>query len=86
MLEKILACPNLPTFPTVAAEVLKLTSDPDVSMDDIAKLIKSDQGLATRVLKTVNSSFYGLSKPCSTIERAMGFIGIKAIKSLVLGI
>ena len=85
MLEKILACPNLPTFPTIAVELLELTRDPDVSMDDIAKLIKSDQGLASRILKTINSSFYGLSQPCSTIERAMGFLGIKAIKSLVLG-
>lgn len=85
VLEKILACPNLPTFPTIAAELLELTSDPDVSINDIAKLIKGDQGLASRVLKTINSSFYGLSKPCSTIERAMGFLGIKAIKSLVLG-
>jgi len=85
VLEKILACPNLPTFPTIAVELLELTRDPDVSINDIAKLIKGDQGLASRVLKTVNSSFYGLSKPCSTIERAMGFLGIKAIKSLVLG-
>ena len=85
MFEKVLACPSLPTFPTIAVQLLEITRDPDVSINDIAKLIKTDQGLASRILRTVNSSFYGLSKPCSTIERAMGFLGIKAIKALVLG-
>lgn len=83
--EKVLACPSLPTFPTIAVQLLEITRDPDVSIHDIAQLIRGDQGLASRILRTVNSSFYGLSKPCSTIERAMGFLGIKAIKSLVLG-
>lgn len=85
MFDRVLACPNLPTFPTVASQLLELTRDPDVALNDIAKLIKGDQGLASKVLKTVNSSFYGLAQPCRTIERALGYLGLKAIKSLVLG-
>ena len=85
MFDRVLACPNLPTFPTVANQLLELTRDPDVALGDIAKLIKGDQGLASKVLKTVNSSFYGLAVPCKTIERALGYLGLKAIKSLVLG-
>ena len=85
MIEKIISCPRLPTFPAVATELLEMTRDPDVSMNEIARLIKSDQGLSGRVLKTVNSSFYGLSQRCTTIDRALGFLGMKAIKSLVLG-
>ncbi len=84
MFDKVLECTSLPTFPTIATELLELTRDPDVGLDDIAKLIMGDQGLAGKVLKTVNSSFYGLSQPCTSIERALGFLGIKAVKSLVL--
>ena len=85
MLNDVLKCPSLPTFPAIATELLELTRDPDVALNDIARLIEADAGLASRVLKTVNSSFYGLSQPCTTLERALGFLGLKAIKSLVLG-
>ena len=66
-------------------QLLELTSNPDVALKEIADLIQSDPGLASKVLKTVNSSFYGLPKPCPSIERAIVILGLKAIKSLVLG-
>lgn len=66
-------------------QLLEMTSNPDVSLNEIAGLIQSDPGLATKVLKTVNSSFYGLPKPCPSIDRAIVILGLKAIKSLVLG-
>lgn len=85
MLDKVLSCQNLPTLPTVAMELLDRTSDPDVAMKDIARLVESDVGLASRILRTVNSSFYGLSQPCNSIDRALNYLGLKAVKSLVLG-
>ncbi|MCA9297377.1 MAG: HDOD domain-containing protein, partial [Phycisphaerales bacterium] len=83
--EELLLCPNLPTLPTVAVEILALTRDPNVKMKDIERLVQTDQGLASRVLRTVNSSLYSLRKPCSTIERALTYLGLNAVKSLVLG-
>lgn len=84
-LEDILVCPGLPSLPAVAVRLLELTSDPDVAMSDISKLVQQDQALAAKVLKTVNSSFYGLSTPCGSIDRAMGYLGLNTVKSLVLG-
>lgn len=84
-LDNVMMCPNLPSLPAVAVRLLELTSDPDVAMSDIAKLVQQDQALAAKVLKTVNSSFYGLSSPCSSIDRAMGYLGLNTVKSLVLG-
>lgn len=84
-LDQILSCTSLPSLPTVAAEILDLTSDPNVPLKKIAEAVSQDQALAGKVLKTVNSSFYGLSKPCGSIERAMGFLGLNTVKSLVLG-
>jgi diguanylate cyclase (GGDEF)-like protein len=66
-------------------QLLEMTNNPDVALKEISELIQSDPGLATKVLKTVNSSFYGLPKPCPSIERAIVILGLKAIKSLVLG-
>lgn len=84
-LEQVLSHGSVPTLPVVAMQLLELTSNPDVALKEIAGLIQSDPGLASKVLKTVNSSFYGLPKPCPSIERAIVILGLKAIKSLVLG-
>lgn len=84
-IESILSYPSIPTLPTVAVKLLELTRDPDVSLKEIEKLVLRDQGLASRVLRTINSSFYGLASPCTTIKRALGLLGLNSVKSLVLG-
>ena len=65
--------------------MLTLTRNPDVSMDQIAKVIETDPALSLKVLKTVNSSVYGLKSPCTTIRRALNYLGLSAVKSIVLG-
>lgn len=84
-IEDVLLCPNLPSLPAVAIEILELTDDPNVPIKKIAGVVQRDQALAAKVLKTVNSSFYGLSKRCASIDRAMAYLGMNTVKSLVLG-
>jgi len=84
-IDRVLSCPSLPSLPGVALRVLELTRDPDVRLEALARTIENDPALASRVLRTVNSSYYGLSKPCPTIGRALGFLGLNTVKSLVLG-
>ena len=85
VLEEILSCQNLPSLPAVALRVIELTSDVNVSLTDLAETIQNDQGLATKILKTVNSSFYGLRKRCATIDKAIVMLGLSPVKSLALG-
>tara|TARA_R110000782_G_scaffold73091_3_gene146122 strand:+ start:9984 stop:11906 length:1923 start_codon:yes stop_codon:yes gene_type:complete len=85
LLDDVLSCPTLPSLPAVAVEILELTGDPNVPMKKIAQAVQRDQALSGKVLKTVNSSFYGLSTPCGSIDRAMAFLGLNTVKSLVLG-
>jgi len=84
-LETILSCPTLPSLPAIAMELLKLTRDPGVSVAKIAVVVQNDPALSAKVLKTVNSSFYGLTQKCSKIDRALGFLGLNTVKSVVLG-
>jgi len=85
VLDRVLGCPSLPSLPSVAVQLLELTRDPDAKVGDISVLVQQDQGLAAKVLKTVNSSYYGLAKPCGSIERALMYLGLNTVKSLVLG-
>lgn len=85
MLEQILSCPSLPSLPGTAVRVIELTGREDVSMKELAETIELDQALAAKVLRTVNSSFYGLRQRCATIERALVMLGLSPVKSLALG-
>ncbi|HYE63688.1 MAG TPA: HDOD domain-containing protein [Phycisphaerales bacterium] len=85
LLERVLNCPNLPSLPGVAVKVLELTRDPNVSLTKIAQTVQADPALAVKVLKTVNSSYYGLTTPCPSITRAMGMLGLNTVKAIVLG-
>lgn len=85
LLDDILTCQSLPSLPSVAIRVLELTSDPEVKMDELAAEIQFDQGIAAKILRTVNSSFFGLRRRCSSIEHALVMLGLGPVKSLVLG-
>jgi len=84
-LEQILSCPTLPTLPAVALAVIEQTADPDIKLDQLAKIIERDQALAAKVLRTVNSSFYGLRQRCTTIQKALVMLGLSPVKCLALG-
>lgn len=85
LLEKVLACKTLPSLPAVALKVIELTQDERVRAAELATTIANDQGLSAKLLKTVNSSFYALRKPCTTIQSAIVMLGFSAVKTLALG-
>lgn len=85
ILEEILSCPTLPSLPAVAVRVIELTHNSNTSLDELALTIQNDQALAAKVLRTVNSSFYGLRRRCSTIQQSLVVLGLSTVKSLALG-
>jgi len=83
--KSILTNPALPSLPTVALEVLDLASRDDVDLRDFEKTIERDQAMSVRILRAVNSSYYGLGRRCGSIRQAVAYLGIQTVKSLVLG-
>jgi len=83
-LEQVLDCPRLPSLPTIAVQLLDLTRDENVRLREIGRLVQHDPALTAKILRTVNSPYYGLSKPCPTILRAITYLGLDTVKSLVL--
>ncbi len=75
---------NLPTLPTVANNVIKLTQNPDSTAFDIAEAISLDQSLASKVLRTANSAYYGFPRKITTINYAIVVLGLNNIKNIVL--
>jgi two-component system, cell cycle response regulator len=84
-LDRVLKCASLPSLPGVAMRVLELTRKKDLSMQTLSETVQTDPALVARVLKTVNSSYYGLTTPCPSISRAMSLLGLNTVRSIVLG-
>jgi putative nucleotidyltransferase with HDIG domain len=75
---------DLPPLPQVAQKALSLIRNPNSNMGDLAEVLMMDQGLASTVLKWVNSSYYGLAQPVSTVQQAIVYLGQDTLQSLVL--
>jgi diguanylate cyclase (GGDEF)-like protein len=84
-IDQIISSQRLPSLPTIALRVLELTSSEDIDLKEIARVIELDQGLVFKILRTVNSSYYGLARPCVTIRQALVYLGLNTVKTLVLG-
>lgn len=84
-LQRIRNCPNLPSLPTIAVQVLELAQVENVDIAEIARVISKDPALSSKILRTVNSSFYGRSQNVSTISHALVILGLQSVKTLVLG-
>ncbi|NBC11393.1 MAG: HDOD domain-containing protein [Planctomycetes bacterium] len=85
LLKRVLQCPRLPSLPTIAIEVIELCRQQDINIKQIATTISNDPALSSKILKTVNSSFYGLSQRVSTISHALVILGLNSVKTLALG-
>lgn len=71
-------------LPIVIATVTRLIQDPDSTMRDFEEVIKMDPVLVSRLLKLVNSSYYGLVQSVDSISRAVAFLGMKNLHNLVI--
>ena len=71
-------------LPLVIATVTRLIHNPDATMKDFEEVIKMDPILVTRLLKLVNSSYFGLIQTVDSISRAVAFLGMKNLHNLVI--
>lgn len=76
----------LPPLPAVTRHLLEVAKDPKSSAENMGEVISTDLGFSAKLLKLVNSSFYGFSKQISTISRAVVILGYDAVKSLAMGV
>ncbi len=86
LLKQIATNPSIPSPPAVVLQVLEKASMPECTIQDLCKIIQVDPGLAGRILRIVNSATFGLSRPVTSIQRALAVVGLNAARLLVLSI
>jgi putative nucleotidyltransferase with HDIG domain len=75
---------RLPTLPTIYTKLTNLLQSPNATAPMIGKVIAEDQAIALKVLRIVNSAFYGLPNKIGSLKHAVVILGLSQIKNLVL--
>jgi putative nucleotidyltransferase with HDIG domain len=77
---------NIPSLPVSYTKVLEICNNIHVSPADLNYVISLDPVLVGRVLKLINSAYYGLGRKVTQMARAIIMLGINTVKNLVLSI
>jgi HD-like signal output (HDOD) protein len=82
--ELLAAVERVPALPDVVVEILGMVATETSSAGDLEALVGRDMVISGRLLKLVNSPFYGLNNQVSSITQAVALIGFASMRSLVL--
>lgn len=75
---------ELVTLPAIYHRVKQVIDDPDGSVIELAKVVAADPGITMRVLRVVNSVFYGFPGKIETMSRAVSVLGMQQVHDIVL--
>jgi HD-like signal output (HDOD) protein len=74
---------TLPSLPGHCAALIRALEKKDVTLGQIAEIVENDSGMATKLLQLANSSFFGLRRSVASVELAVKYLGLSAVRSVV---
>ena len=75
---------TIATLPEVTGKIVSIVEDPKSTAAQLHKIVAHDPALVTRILKVVNSAFYGLPGQIGSVERAIVLLGLNAVKNIAV--
>jgi HD-like signal output (HDOD) protein len=80
--KRIDACPKLASLQSINRALSDLVRSEQSLNSQIAEVIRRDPSLSARLLRMVNSVYFGLSTRVNNIEEAVFFLGLRQIREL----
>lgn len=77
---------HLFTLPSISREVIEMAGDPMIAASKMARVIEKDPVLTSRLLKVVNSAFYGFRRQIASVEHAVVILGNDEVVNLAFSI
>ncbi|WP_045223033.1 HDOD domain-containing protein [Desulfonatronum thioautotrophicum] len=77
---------GLASFPDIYFKIREVLDNPKSSARDIAEVVNTDVGFSAKLLKLVNSPFFGFTATIDSVSRAVSLVGAQEISTLALGI
>ena len=84
--KKLDSIPDIPTLPNIVFKVNKMLQDYDTSIKNLSRVIEKDQAMVTKILRLVNSTFYGLRSRIKNIPHAIIVLGFNTIRNAVVSV
>lgn len=81
---RLATCPCLPSLSSIDSALKELLSADQRYTSQIAEIIRRDPSLTSRLLRLVNSVYYGMAKPVKNIEEAVFYLGVRQIRQLAM--
>lgn len=75
---------RIATLPEITTKIMAVVDDPESTAEDLEALVSKDPILTARVLKVVNSSFYGVPGKVSSIQQAIVLLGLSGLKNIAI--
>ncbi len=75
---------DIATLPEITIKIIEIVEDPKSTARDLHDIIKNDPALSVKVLKVVNSAFYGLPGQIASVDRAIILLGLSAVKNIAI--
>lgn len=73
---------DLEPIPEVALQIMDMSRDPDVAIQDVATLASHDTAITANTLRVVNSAYFGLKRKIDSVHEAVILLGIDTIVQL----
>lgn len=82
--QQVALCPSLPSLNSINRALQELLAVEQRYSAQISEVIRRDPSLTSRLLRLVNSVYYGLSNPVSSVEEAVFYLGMRQIRQLTM--
>ncbi len=86
ILKKLDSIQSIPTLPAIAMEINTMLQDPATSVPQLKQTIEKDQAIVPKILKLVNSSFFGLQSKIGNIDHAIVLLGFNPIRNAIVSV
>lgn len=80
------AVERMPAFPKSVQTILEMTRRPDCLPKALVGVIEKDPVMTMKILRIVNSAWYGLPNRINSVAQAVVYLGINTVKNLALTI
>jgi len=77
---------DLPSIPSMVFEAVHLLHQPDITVERLTSSIQLDQAIVSKILRLVNSSFYGFQGRIGNLSQALVLLGFNAVRNAILSI
>ena len=75
---------DLPSLPSTMVAILNVLNNPESSAKELSEALRHDQSLTSRVLRLVNSAYYGFPRKIDTLRKAVTILGYTSIQNIIL--